>query len=84
MKGQTSEETTETPKKRAPKKDASARVAVSEANLTKAAVRLLGQRLVSTEVTFIQNELGATTTQTALDEKIVEVRKMPWKSISNE
>ncbi|HEY3052815.1 MAG TPA: hypothetical protein VGK04_05435 [Thermoanaerobaculia bacterium] len=54
---------------------------VSETNLRKAALRLLGQKLVSTEVQYIQRTLGATATQQELDATVVAVRKMPWASI---
>lgn len=58
-----------------------AKVAVSEANLTKAASRLLSTKLVSTEVAYLQRVLGTTTTQAELDETVVAVRRMPWASI---
>jgi K+/H+ antiporter YhaU regulatory subunit KhtT len=54
---------------------------VSETNLRKAASRLLGQSLVSTEVQYIQRTLGASATQEKLDATVVAVRKMPWASI---
>jgi K+/H+ antiporter YhaU regulatory subunit KhtT len=54
---------------------------VSETNLRKAAIRLLGQKLVSSEVQYIQRTLGATATQQELDATVVAVRKMPWASI---
>lgn len=58
-----------------------ARVPVSELNLRKAATRLLASALVSPEIFYIQRELGASATQTQLDAKVVEVRKMPWSRI---
>jgi hypothetical protein len=58
-----------------------ARVPVSELNLRRTANRLLGASLVSTEVSYIQRELGASATQEELDAKVVAVRKMPWASI---
>ena len=58
-----------------------ARVPVSELNLRRTANRLLGASLVSTEVSYIQRELGASATQDELDAKVVAVRKMPWASI---
>lgn len=58
-----------------------ARVAVSELNVRKAAKRLLGSVLVSTEVAYVQRELGAKATQQELDAKIIAVRKLPWASI---
>lgn len=58
------------------------RISVSEANLRKAAMRLLGAKLVSTEIAFIQRELGSSATQEDLDNKIVAVRAMPWASIA--
>ena len=59
----------------------SARVAVSELNLRRAAKRLLGGTLVCTEVSYIQRELGTKSTQEELDAKVLAVRKMPWASI---
>jgi hypothetical protein len=58
-----------------------ARVAVSEANLRKAATRLLPSMLVSTEMQYVQRELGATSTQEQLDASVLAVRKLPWSSI---
>ncbi len=55
---------------------------VSELNLKKAAIRLLGQKLVSNEVMYIQRHLGATATQRQLDENVLAVRKMPWAKIA--
>ena len=63
------------------KPKAKARISVSELNLRKSAKRLLGVALVSTEVSYIQRELGASATQEELDAKVVAVRKMPWASI---
>ena len=54
---------------------------VSETNLRKAATRVLGHSLVSTEVQYIQRTLGAKATQQVLDATILAVRKMPWASI---
>ena len=59
----------------------SARMAVSESNITKAAVRLLSQRLVSSEVHYVQRVLGATATQEEIDTNVLAVRKLPWSSI---
>ena len=58
------------------------KIAVSETNLRKAAARLLGAKLVSTEVFYIQRELGTSATQEDLDKKVVAVRSMPWASIA--
>lgn len=58
------------------------KVTVSEANLRKAASRLLGSKLVSTEIVYIQRELGTSATQEALDAKVVAVRALPWSSIA--
>lgn len=63
-------------------KSTGGRIAVSELNLRKAAQRLLGGVLVSTEVAYIQRALGTTATQAELDAKVVAVRKMPWASIA--
>ena len=58
-----------------------AKISVSEANVSKAAMRLLSQRLVSTEVSYVQRVLGATASQTDLDAQVMAVRKLPWASI---
>ena len=54
---------------------------VTDSNLRKAALRLLGQPLVSTEVQYVQRTLGNSATQQDMDDKILAVRKMPWASI---
>ena len=56
-------------------------IPVSELNLSKAAIRLLGQRLVSPEVQYIQRTLGLSATQEELDDKVLAVRKMPWAKL---
>lgn len=58
-----------------------AKVPVSETNVAKAALRLLSQRLVSTEVSYVQHVLGASASQGDLDAQILAVRKLPWASI---
>lgn len=58
-----------------------ARVSVSESNIRKAALRLLAQRLVSSEIHYVQRVLGTTATQTDIDTQVVAVRKLPWSSI---
>lgn len=63
------------------KKPAAKKISVSEANLRKAATRLLKNKLVSTEIAYIQRELGASATQEVVDAKILAVRSMPWSSI---
>ena len=55
---------------------------VSDLNLKKAAIRLLGQKLVSNEMLYIQRNLAATATQQQLDENVVAVRKMAWAKIA--
>ena len=57
------------------------RIPVSELNMRKAASRLLASKLVSTEIDYIRRELGNSTTQEALDAKVLAVRAMPWSSI---
>jgi hypothetical protein len=54
---------------------------VSESNVRKAAVRVLGQQLVSPEVQYVQRTLGNTASQQAMDDAILAVRKLPWASI---
>lgn len=56
-------------------------VPVTTGSITKAAVRLLGQRLVSPEIMYVQSALGNTATQQELDDKVVAVRKMPWAKL---
>jgi hypothetical protein len=58
-----------------------AKVSVSEGNIAKAAMRLLSQKLVSSEVDYVQRTLGNSASQTALDEQVLAVRKLPWSSI---
>jgi hypothetical protein len=63
------------------KKEVKAKVAVSEANLRKAASRLLATHLVSTEISYVQRTLGSSATQEELDARILAVRSLPWSSI---
>lgn len=56
-------------------------LAVTENNLRKTAMRVLGQRLVSTEIDYIQRTLGASATQQEMDATVLAVRRMPWASI---
>ncbi len=57
------------------------RMPVSASNIAKAAERLLSQRLVSTEIDYIQRTLGTSSTQQDIDANVLAVRKMPWASI---
>ncbi len=59
----------------------SAKLSVSEGNINKAALRLLSQRLVSSEIHYVQRVLGATATQEDIDTNVLAVRKLPWNSI---
>jgi hypothetical protein len=65
--------------------DKSARklVSVSERNLQSAAVRLLPKqnRLVSSEVDYLRRVLGEKATQSQIDEKVEQVRRVPWSEI---
>ena len=63
------------------KKMTEPKMTVSESNIGKAALRLLSQRLVSTETAYIQRILGNSATQQAIDDQVLAVRKMPWSSI---
>lgn len=58
-------------------------VTVSERNLQNAAVRLLPKhnKLVSTEVDYLRRVLGEKATQGEIDEKVIAVRKLPWREI---
>lgn len=58
------------------------RVSVSELNIRKTAARLLTNKLVSTEVFYVQRVLGSTATQAELDEKVLAVPRMPWSAIN--
>ena len=58
------------------------KLTVSDTNLKKTAIRLLGQSLVSNEMQYIQRNLPATATQEQLDEKVIAVRKLPWAEIA--
>ncbi len=58
-----------------------AKLPVTEGSLTKAALRLLTQRLVSPEIQYVQRVLGARATQEDIDKNVLAVRKMPWASI---
>jgi hypothetical protein len=58
------------------------KLTVSDLNLKKTAIRLLGQKLVSNEVLYIQRNLGATATQEQLDQNVIAVRKLPWATIA--
>ena len=58
-----------------------AKLPVSDGNITKAALRLLSQKLVSTEVHYVKHVLGARATQDDIDANVIAVRKMPWASI---
>jgi len=57
---------------------------VSDLNLKKTAIRLLGQTLVSPEMQYIQRHLGPTATQKELDDKVLAVRKLPWEKLKFE
>jgi hypothetical protein len=58
-------------------------VTVSERNLQSAAVRLLPKhnRLVSSEVEYLRRVLGDKATQGEIDEKVLLVRRLPWRDI---
>ncbi|HSN69602.1 MAG TPA: hypothetical protein VLV48_10170 [Thermoanaerobaculia bacterium] len=58
-----------------------AKLPVTEGNIKKAALRLLSQKLVSTEVYYIQHVLGNRATQEDIDTNVLAVRKLPWASI---
>lgn len=63
------------------KTPAAKKLPVSATNIAKAASRLLSQRLVSTEIDYIQRTLGSSTTQETLDNTVLAVRSLPWSSI---
>jgi hypothetical protein len=61
-------------------------IAVSERNLQSAAIRLLpkSNKLVSTEVDYLRRVLGDRATQVEIDEKVMLVRRLPWREIVGE
>ena len=61
-------------------------IAVSERNLQNAAIRLLPKhnKLVSTEVEYLRRVLGDRATQVEIDEKVLLVRRLPWREIVTE
>lgn len=61
-------------------------VSVSERNLQSAALRLLPKhnKLVSSEVEYLRRVLGEKATQSAIDEKVELVRRLPWNVIVGE
>ena len=59
-----------------------AKVSVSELNVRKAAARLLPNKLVSTEISYVQRVLGNAATQDELDAQVLAVRSMPWSAIA--
>jgi hypothetical protein len=63
------------------KAKASPRLRVTDLNLRKAAQRLLGQSLVSSEMLYVQRILGTSATQQEIDDHVVAVRRLPWTSI---
>lgn len=61
-------------------------ITVSERNLQNAAIRLLpkNNKLVSTEVDYLRRVLGEKATQIEIDEKVLLVRRLPWREIVGE
>ncbi len=61
-------------------------ITVSERSLQNAAVRLLPKhnKLVSPEVDYLRRVLGDKATQNEIDEKVQQVRKLPWSEIVRE
>ncbi|MDQ3283598.1 MAG: hypothetical protein M3Q69_19525 [Acidobacteriota bacterium] len=61
-------------------------VSVSERNLQSAALRLLPKqnRLVSSEVDYLRRILGEKATQSQIDEKVAQVRRLKWSEIMGE
>jgi hypothetical protein len=61
-------------------------ITVSERNLQSAAVRLLPKhnKLVSSEVDYLRRVLGEKATQAQIDEKVILVRRLPWREIVGE
>lgn len=61
-------------------------ISVSERNLQSAAIRLLPKhnKLVSMEVEYLRRVLGEKATQAQIDEKVTQVRRLPWSEIVGE
>ncbi|HJT17740.1 MAG TPA: hypothetical protein VJ853_10140 [Thermoanaerobaculia bacterium] len=61
-------------------------ITVSERNLQNAAIRLLPKhnKLVSPEVDYLRRVLGDKATQAQIDDKVQEVRRLPWAEIVRE
>jgi len=61
-------------------------ITVSERNLQNAAIRLLPKHnnLVSPEVDYLRRVLGDKATQAQIDDKVQEVRRLPWAEIVRE
>ena len=61
-------------------------ITVSERNLQSAALRLFSKhtKLVSPEVEYLRRVLGDRATQEQIDEKVQQVRKLPWSEIVHE
>ena len=64
-----------------PRREVEKRIPVSEANLKKAALRLLPSGLVSTEIEYVQRTLGNSATQQDIDANVLAVRKLAWSAI---
>ena len=59
-------------------------VSISEATLQRAAARVLpnAKKLVSTEIHYLPRTLGNTAPQSEIDTRVIEVRTLPWSSIT--
>ena len=66
---------------KAPKAKSIAKIRVTDLTLRKAAERLLGQKLVSAEMQYVQRTLGLSATQQQIDDQVVAVRALPWASV---
>lgn len=61
-------------------------ISVSERNLQSAAVRLLPKhnKLVTPEIEYLRRTLGQKATQVEIDEKVLLVRRLPWREITGD
>ena len=57
------------------------RIPITDGALKKAALRMLDQTLVSTEILYVKHLLGKSATQLDIDQTVVAVRNMPWENI---
>lgn len=58
------------------------KVPITERILQKAAKRLIDTPLVSVEIAYLQRTLGNSETESAIDDAVSGVRRLPWTTIA--